>query len=136
MEKFKLNPDSNVPLIHQAARMIRSRIVRKELNPGDFLPSVRELGQELGVNFNTVAKAYRQLEKEDLIEIRHGLGARIKDAYEKSQDLKVNSEAMLKDLDDVICKLSLSGADKEQVVDFFAEALGQHFSTGELESAN
>lgn len=130
MEKIQIDPASNIPLVHQVSRMIRSQIVRGELEMGEYLPSVRDLGSELGVNFNTVAKAYRQLEKEDLIEIRHGLGARIKERVAPSINPPATT-SLLDDLDEVICQLSLKGSNQEQVVDFFAEALGQHYAEKE-----
>jgi GntR family transcriptional regulator len=45
------------------------------LKPGDQLPGIRPLAEELVVNPNTVAKAYRELEHEGVIELRHGAGA-------------------------------------------------------------
>ena len=45
------------------------------LRPGDQLPGMRPLAEELVINPNTVAKAYRELEHEGVIELRHGAGA-------------------------------------------------------------
>jgi GntR family transcriptional regulator len=48
------------------------------LRPGDQLPGIRPLAEELVINPNTVAKAYRELEHEGVIELRHGAGAFVK----------------------------------------------------------
>jgi GntR family transcriptional regulator len=45
------------------------------LRPGEQLPGIRPLAEELVINPNTVAKAYRELEHEGIIELRHGAGA-------------------------------------------------------------
>ena len=45
------------------------------LRPGDQLPGIRPLAEELVINPNTVAKAYRELEHDGVIELRHGAGA-------------------------------------------------------------
>ncbi len=44
------------------------------LRPGDQLPTIRALAQELVMNPNTVVRAYRELEHEGIVELRHGLG--------------------------------------------------------------
>lgn len=46
-----------------------------ELHPGDKLPTIRKLAEDLIMNPNTVARAYRELEHEGVIELKHGLGA-------------------------------------------------------------
>lgn len=47
------------------------------MSPGDELPSVRRLGIDLGVHFNTIAEAYRTLATEGWLDISHGRGARV-----------------------------------------------------------
>ncbi len=127
MNDYSIEPGSRVPLMHQVARQIRASIARGDLVIGDYLPSVRELGRSLQINFNTVAKAYRLLEREDLIDIKHGLGARVKNVTVESQENK-GQKHLLSELEEVICQLTLSGANQEEVVDFFAEAIGRHYS--------
>jgi GntR family transcriptional regulator len=62
-------------IYEQVADGIKERIARRELKEGDALPPVRQLAADLGVNLNTIATAYRELQKQGLIAIRHGLGA-------------------------------------------------------------
>ncbi len=66
--------DSPVPLAEQIRLGIRQAIAAAELAPGDPLPAVRQLANDLGVNFNTVARAYRELEQEGLVISRRGRG--------------------------------------------------------------
>lgn len=63
------------PMYRQVVDGIKELIARGELAAGSGLPPVRQVAADLGVNLNTIAFAYRQLQKEGLIRIRHGSGA-------------------------------------------------------------
>ncbi|RAP59551.1 GntR family transcriptional regulator [Oleiagrimonas sp. MCCC 1A03011] len=62
------------PLSKQIVDAVRMKIATGELAPGGKLPSVRGLAQQLGINPNTVAKAYAELGNEGWVESRQGLG--------------------------------------------------------------
>ena len=72
---FTLNPSTGQPFYLQLILQIRNAIETGVLQPGDALPALRVLAQELVVSPNTVVKAYAELESEGLIDIRHGSGA-------------------------------------------------------------
>lgn len=63
------------PMYRQVVDGIKELIARGELQQGSALPPVRQVAADLGVNLNTIAVAYRQLQKDGLIKIRHGSGA-------------------------------------------------------------
>ena len=63
------------PLYQQLVDEIKTLIARGELAEGTLLPPVRQVASDLGVNLNTVAFAYRRLQKEGLIRVKHGSGA-------------------------------------------------------------
>lgn len=63
------------PLYQQLVDEIKTLIARGELAEGTMLPPVRQVARDLGVNLNTVAFAYRRLQDEGLIRVRHGSGA-------------------------------------------------------------
>jgi GntR family transcriptional regulator len=63
------------PLYQQLVDEIKTLIARGELGEGTLLPPVRQVASDLGVNLNTVAFAYRKLQQEGLIRVRHGSGA-------------------------------------------------------------
>src|SRR5262245_61973408 len=69
------NPSLGVPIYLQLMEQIKHAIETGALAPGDQLPGIRPLAEELVINPNTVAKAYRELEHEGVIELRHGAGA-------------------------------------------------------------
>jgi GntR family transcriptional regulator len=56
---------------------VKHAIETGALRPGEQLPGIRPLAEELVINVNTIAKAYRELEHEGVIELRHGSGAYI-----------------------------------------------------------
>jgi GntR family transcriptional regulator len=72
---FRPNPSSGVPIYLQLMEQVKHAIGTGALRPGDQLPGIRPLAEELVINPNTVAKAYRELEHEGVIELRHGAGA-------------------------------------------------------------
>ena len=72
---FRPNPSSGVPIYLQLMEQVKHAIETGALRPGDQLPGIRPLAEELVINPNTVAKAYRELEHEGVIELRHGAGA-------------------------------------------------------------
>src|SRR5207342_364102 len=69
------NPSSGVPIYLQLMEQVKHSIETGALRPGEQLPGIRPLAEELVINANTVAKAYRELEHEGVIELRHGAGA-------------------------------------------------------------
>lgn len=71
---LRLDPRSGQPIFEQIAFGVKSAVARGELNPGDRLPSVRELAKELAINPNTVARAYDALESSGVIVRRQGSG--------------------------------------------------------------
>ena len=72
---FRTNPSSGVPIYLQLMEQVKHAVETGALRPGDQLPGIRPLAEELVMNPNTVAKAYRELEHEGVIELRHGAGA-------------------------------------------------------------
>jgi len=75
MPFFRLNVSSGVPLYVQLMEQVKHAVETGALRPGDQLPTIRALAQELVMNSNTVVRAYRELEHEGIVELRHGLGA-------------------------------------------------------------
>lgn len=72
---FKPNQSSAVPVYVQLMEQVKHSIETGALRPGDQLPAIRRVAEDLVINPNTVAKVYRELEHEGVIELRHGAGA-------------------------------------------------------------
>ena len=71
---LKPNPSSGVPIYLQLMEQVKHGIETGALRPGEQLPGIRPLAEELVINPNTVAKAYRELEHEGIVEGRQGVG--------------------------------------------------------------
>lgn len=76
---FQLDLLSSVPIYEQLMRKIKENIMKEYLKPGDSLPSVRKMARSLNVTPNTVQKAYRMLEQEQVIITIRGKGAFVAD---------------------------------------------------------
>ena len=78
-KKLKLQIDfrSGLPIYTQIVNQVQAQVVSGVLEPGDQLPTVRALAEELRVNFNTVARAYRLLDEERIISTQQGRGTYI-----------------------------------------------------------
>ena len=76
---LKPNPSSGVPIYLQLMEQVKHAIETGALRPGEQLPSIRPLAEELVVNPNTIAKAYRELAHAGVIELRQGAGAFVSD---------------------------------------------------------
>ena len=73
-----LNPASGIPLYLQLIEQVKHAIETGAIEAGEQLPSVRQMAEDLVINPNTVARAYRDLEHEGIVELRHGSGAFIR----------------------------------------------------------
>ena len=89
---FRPNPSLGVPIYLQLMEQVKHAIETGALRPGEQLPGIRPLAEELVINPNTVAKAYRELEHDGVIELRHGAGAFVtQDAQPKKAADKVRA---------------------------------------------
>src|SRR5574341_1009189 len=99
------------PVYLQIAEEIKTLIARGELEEGMALPPVRQVAGDLGVNLNTIAAAYRQLQKDGLVRVRHGAGA-----FVTARRVGQPSEAeMRKALRASLTHLALSGLPRSEI---------------------
>jgi len=70
-----VDPNNPTPIYLQIVRQIKNAAATGLLAAGDKLPSVRELSQELGINPNTIARAFQELERDGVIDTVRGVGA-------------------------------------------------------------
>jgi GntR family transcriptional regulator len=99
------------PFYRQVADEIKALIARGELQEGSSLPPVRQVAADLGVNLNTIAVAYRTLQKEGLIKVRHGAGAVV---TSRTMSEKTN-EQLRTQLRTALTQLVLSGLKRAEI---------------------
>lgn len=75
---FEINFKSGKPVYLQLVDQVKAAVASGGLSPGDPLPSLRPLAEELRVNRNTIAKAYAELESQHVIESLPGKGSFVK----------------------------------------------------------
>jgi GntR family transcriptional regulator len=105
---LQLNPSSGVPLYLQLIEQIKHAIETGALRTGDQLPSVRQMAEELMINPNTVVRAYRELEHEGVIELKHGSGAFICESIVPRTKLMQKAHAVVEQAMDRLESLDLS----------------------------
>ena len=72
---FLVNPKSKQPIYEQLVEQLRRQLTLSGMEAGAAMPSVRQLASELGINPNTIQKAYRRMEEEGMIESVPGRGS-------------------------------------------------------------
>ena len=84
---FQIDVTSRTPIFEQLMQNIISLTAAGVLKPGDKLPSVRTLATQLGINPNTVAKAYRELERRNCLYTTAGVGSFVGESAEQGPPL-------------------------------------------------
>jgi GntR family transcriptional regulator len=107
------------PIYQQVADGIRGLIAGGELVEGTQLPPVRQLASDLGVNLNTIATAYRELQAEGLINIRHGSGA----VVAARRVLERNADELRRPLRTALTQMVLAGLPRSEIMSMVADEL-------------
>lgn len=120
--KFSCDTSSRSPIYRQLIEQVRRGIATGRLQPGERLPSVRQLSRDLVVNPNTIAKAYAELEREGVLHTRQGLGAFV--AEQKTDATKkARRDQLLASLDEFLTEAVHLGFTAEEVLSAFTDRL-------------
>jgi GntR family transcriptional regulator len=116
--QIHITSEDGVPIYLQILQQVKRLVASGRLLPGEELPPIRSLAEQLVINPNTVARAYLELERAGIVTKRHGAGTYITDSpsplsrREKLKALSQRADALLVearqlgiDLDDVIAML-------------------------------
>lgn len=127
-----IDPRSSTPIYEQIVIKIKELILKGVLEPGDKLPSVRELSGIITANPNTVSKAYAELERQKVIETIRGRGTFVVENY-KPRIQEDRMEALKEDLKKVILEAKYMGVTKEEladIMDIYYEEFNTHGEEG------
>lgn len=119
---IQIDTDSPVPLEDQLKRALREAIARGEVQSGDELPSSRQLAGDLGIHFNTVARAYRGLRDEGLLRIGRGRGVVVRAREGDPEDPALHAR-VLDHLRDAVTEARLGGIPLARTEELFRSYL-------------
>ena len=121
---IQLNAASGVPLYLQIIEQVKHAIEIGAIRAGEQLPSVRQMAEELTVNPNTVAHAYKELEHEGVIELRHGSGAFISDSVSPRSSLMHKAQIIARAAVKRLAALDLAEDEIRRLVENELSSLG------------
>ncbi|WP_433606870.1 GntR family transcriptional regulator [Dactylosporangium sp. CA-139114] len=107
---FRVDRRSGTAVYVQLVRQVRQAVRLGRLAPGDRLPTAREVAEGLGINPNTVLKAYRELELAGVVEARQGSGT-----YVRDQPPPLDVDDLRRELADWVARASAAGLDRAEM---------------------
>ncbi|HEX3625446.1 MAG TPA: GntR family transcriptional regulator [Verrucomicrobiae bacterium] len=122
MEDWKIEFHSGIPVYKQIANRLMAAMADGTLKHGDRLPTIRELHERLGVNPNTVAKAYHELTLKGLLDGQRGFGSFVKLDDAANALPAAKKKAKLKELyQRMLAEARGYGLDEEQILSFIKQ---------------
>jgi GntR family transcriptional regulator len=114
---LRLNQSSGIPLYLQLMEQVKHAVETGALRPGDQLPTMRKIAEDLVMNPNTVARAYRELEHEGIIELKHGSGAFISESTAVKAKVTKKAQAVMQSAVERLVASGLSGDEIRRLVE-------------------
>src|ERR1700744_6243348 len=124
---FQVDFQAGKPVYLQLADQIRYAAASGKLQPGDPLPSLRPLAEELRINRNTIAKAYAELEAQGLIETVHGKGYFLRNNH-AALTQQTRQRMLMTEIDEAVVMAHHLRVDREKFLALVRERL-DHFES-------
>lgn len=128
---FTVDPRSGVPIYLQVIEQVKRGVALGTLAPGEQLPTVKSLALQLTVNANTIARAYRDLERDGVIETSPGRGSFIRMNGVATNENRLKHEVAEPAFDDAVRAAKGIGLDREEVRSLFDRSLKRWYPGGE-----
>ncbi|MCP8857376.1 GntR family transcriptional regulator [Latilactobacillus fuchuensis] len=119
-----IDKTSAKPYYEQIILMIKEQVMQGILQPGEQIPSVREMARQLLMNPNTVSKAYKLLEVQRVIVTVKGRGTYIADRQTEQRDL-VKQQQLQERLDELVLEASYLGVSQTEMTEWLAISYGR-----------
>jgi GntR family transcriptional regulator len=119
---IRIESTSGVPITRQIAGQIRTQCASRSLRPGERLPSVRQLAQELAVNQNTILRVYERLTAEGLLERRHGDGTYVAERLPTGQ-LKAERNLLQQEVRRLVRRAGAIGVEPDELHQLLDQAI-------------
>lgn len=121
---LRIDTNDRRAIYQQIADGIKTLIATGELRDGQPLPAVRQMAADLGVNLNTIATAYRELQSEGLIVVKRGLGATVTARTSAQQSVRQSQQDELRrPLRTVLTELILAGLPRGEILTMVSDEL-------------
>jgi GntR family transcriptional regulator len=117
---IRLDHRSGVPAYRQIIDQVLGGIAAGSLNPGDQLPTVRQLAVDLAINPNTVVRAYRELEIREVLATQQGTGTFVTDKKPKADQLE-RGRRVTQLAGELLAKAGAEGITLQELLDYFNE---------------
>jgi GntR family transcriptional regulator len=131
---FSLDFRSGIPIYVQVVEHIRQEVLNGDLKPGDQLPTVRRLAQDLRVNFNTIARAYRLLDEAGIISTQQGRGTYILALPPPEVSEELRRKTLRSMVHQHLVDASRLNATPEEIMQFLKEQVDHWKQTGSLDN--
>ncbi len=123
--KLHIEPESKVPIYTQVAEQIRSFIAAGQLRPGDQLPTIRRLAADLRVNYNTIARAYLDLDRDGVISTQRGRGTFVAGVPDEEQMARVRHAKLRAIVRSALDEAHMLGYRPGEIATVFEDALAR-----------
>lgn len=120
---LSIDTNDRRPIYRQVADGIKTLIASGQLRDGQPLPAVRQVAMDLGVNLNTIAAAYRELQSEGLIVVKRGLGATVISRSGAAPNPKHRPAELARPLRTALTELVLAGMPRGQILNLVSDEL-------------
>jgi GntR family transcriptional regulator len=134
---FTVDPHTGVPIYLQLIEQVKRSVALGVLAPGERLPTVKQLATDLTINPNTVARAYRELERDGVIETSVGRGSFVRSDGASDAAAKSLGDVASSAVDAAVREAKSLGLRRTQVRELFQRALERWYaSDGDAKERN
>ncbi|WP_329120519.1 GntR family transcriptional regulator [Streptomyces sp. NBC_01465] len=129
--EYRIDRRSGVSTYLQIVQQTKQALRLGLLEPGDKLPTAREVVEATAINPNTVLKAYRELEREGLVEARRGLGTFVRKTLGNAAAATPADSPLKAELTDWVGRARAGGLERDDVAALFGSVLDEIFPKGD-----
>jgi GntR family transcriptional regulator len=128
--QITIDIDDSVPVFAQLIAQIKGAVLGDKLRPGESLPSIRQLANDLEINNKTVAKAYRLLERDSVIQTKGYRGTFVHPDAKANSSVDLNAW-VITTLDETIAALRESGVTDSEIQVAFRTVMSNRNKRGD-----
>jgi len=113
-EQWSLSFDDRLPIYRQIILQFNRAFVRGDIQPGDRIPSIRELSASLRVNTNTIQRVYQEMERDGIISSKRGTGYYFTEDSKMTD--KIRKDLTLESVQRFVLEMRALGLEKKEIL--------------------